>query len=95
MDDHRFDDLTRIMAGGVSRRRAFKLLAGGVTGGLAAALDGRRVTRAGGTGGGGGGTCSALPCTGLFVDTCAFFGRGGCRCSGVLFGTCGRRVLDR
>ena len=34
MDGHRFDGLTRTLAGGTSRRQVLKLLAGGVAGGL-------------------------------------------------------------
>ena len=38
MDGHRFDGLTRTLAGGTSRRQVLKLLAGGVAGGLAGVL---------------------------------------------------------
>ena len=44
MDGERFDDLTRKLAGGVSRRRALGLLAGGTVGALGAAFGrGRRA----------------------------------------------------
>ena len=92
MDDHRFDDLTRKIAGGVSRRRAFKLFGGVVGGGLAAALGGRRATRAGVPAPDGPGECARDciesnppgPARGECVRACnSGGGGGGNTCTGV------------
>lgn len=43
MDGHRFDDLTRALAGGASRRRVLRGLAAGVAGAFAGTFSRRRV----------------------------------------------------
>src|SRR5579884_3347710 len=63
MDDARFDELAKALAGDTSRRALLKALGGGLLGGLAA-LRGAdpgaaRVRHPGGSGGGGSGTGGA------------------------------------
>ena len=43
MDGQRFDNLTKALASGASRRRVLKGLVGGIAGGLAAAFGRHRV----------------------------------------------------
>nr|MBA2752910.1 hypothetical protein [Chloroflexia bacterium] len=80
MDDQRFDELTRALAGARSRRQVIKNLAGGLAGAFAGALGlGANATAQTGPGGSdcgnNGQSCTAQQCCGGF--TCLVDGTSG------------------
>src|SRR5688500_5116573 len=75
MERRQFDDLTRAVAVGTSRRGALKALAGGAAGGLAALLGARAEAAPGG----GGGKPTKAPCCPAGTDAlCPVAGRPTC-----------------
>ena len=80
MEGQRFDDLTRALTAGASRRRALRLLVGGMTAALGAALGRDRAGAQPPTCAAYGRVCSGTGCCTTTGAACRCYANGHCRC---------------